>query len=179
MVRYRLLGVAVCLAIVACSAAPEAPRSEPEPQTQAEPSPTPAAPTVPTVEEYATASQEACDLFLGGLFTLAQTDDELDTSRQDAAQELFLRRAADIAELYGRYRAQINALEPPASDDARDAHAQIVELMGDNRHTIEAVGEAHARGDVGQATALVGESNRIEEDIAARQEALGIRPCGQ
>lgn len=176
MVRYRLLGVAVCLAMVACSAAPEAPRSEPAPQTQAEPSPAPGA---PTVEEYATASQEACDLFLGGLFTLAQTDDELDTSRQDASQELFLRRAADIAELYGRYRAQIEALEPPASDDARDAHAEIVELMGDNRQTIEAVGDAHARGDAGQATALVAESNRIEEDIAARQEALGIRPCGQ
>lgn len=169
--------VLLCLSVAACAA----PTTEPESPAE-DASPTrphrPAADT-PTVEQYVDASHDACELYLGGLFSMVKADDEVDSSREDASREFFLRRAGDIARLYAAYRSEVAALDLPADDQTRDAHAGIVRLMGENREAIEAVAHAHERGDVEQAMALTAESQRIDEDIAARHATLGVRPCGQ
>lgn len=130
-----------------------------------------------TVEEYVDESHAVCEQYLGELFVLAQQDEHLDTSRDDASRELFLRRARDIAELYASYRSAMAALTPP--EDLAPVHEEIIDLMADNREAMAAVGEAHARGEGDEAAALMVESSRIEDEIAARQDPLGIRPCGR
>lgn len=169
--------VLVCLSIAACSTPAVESESAAEGASPTRP-PTPAAGT-PTVEEYVDASHEACELYLGGLFTMAKADDELDSSREDASREFFLRRAGDIARLYAAYRSEVAALDLPADEHTRDAHAGIVRLMSENREAIEAVAHAHERGDVEQAMARTVESQRLDEDIAALHTTLGIRPCGE
>lgn len=165
MVSRLSITVALCLSLLACSG----PGGEPDAEPAAD---------APTVEEYATASQEACDEYLGAMFEMAQEDDELDTAAEDASTELFLRRAEDIAELYAGYRSTVDSLAVPEDDDVRATHDEVVQLMGENVETIEAVGEAHEQGDDEQALALMEESSRIEDEIAAAQAANRIRPCG-
>ncbi|HVL99372.1 MAG TPA: hypothetical protein VM324_08780 [Egibacteraceae bacterium] len=167
--RWCVAVVLLGLLIPACS-------SGVDPAEEAETAPDPRAEAV-TVEQYATASHEACEYYLGALFSLAQDDEELDLAREDASQKLFLRRAGDIAALYADYRSTIDALEPP--DGAEAAHEEIVALMDDNLGTIEAVGESYARGAREEGASLMAESSRIDEEIAALQTGLGIRPCGR
>lgn len=166
MVSRRRVAVAVaCLALLSCTS----PAGEPAVPPAAEP---------PSREEYVTSSQEACDRYLGALFTLAKDDEKLDTAREDASRELFMRRADDIAELYAHYRSQIASLDPPEAAEVRAAHAETVALMGDNLESMEAVGEAHSRGDDKEAAARMADSSRTEDAIAAVQTTVGVRPCG-
>lgn len=153
----------VCLSLVACDATPE-----PEPQPTVE---------AVTVEEYVAESHEACEHYLGALFALAADDEQLDVYSDSASQDLFLRRAGDIAGLYAEYRAWIRSLGPP--ERVQPAHGEILDHMDTNVETMEAVAEATAEGDDERALELMAESSRIDQEIAGLQEPLGIRPCGQ
>ena len=157
--------VVVCLSLVGCDAAPE-PDAEPAPTVEAV-----------TVEEYVAESHEACEHYLGALFALAADDEQLDVYSDSASEDLFLRRAGDIAGLYAEYRAWIASLEPPGS--VQPAHGEVLEHMDDNVETMQAVADATAEGDDERALALAAESSRIDQEIAELQEPLGIRPCGQ
>lgn len=166
MVRRCSLVVVLCLALVACS----------EPGGEAEKA-DPGAPA-PTLEEYATASEEACDVYLGALLAMAQQDDELDPEQADASADFFMRRADDIAARYDQYRSTIDSLPVPDDDDMRAAHDEIVALMGDNLEAIEEVADAHEQGADEQAAAAMVQSARIEEEIAAVQSAHDLPVCG-
>lgn len=166
MVSRRRVAVAVvCLALLSCTS----PAGQPPAPPAAQPA---------TRERYVASSQEACDRYLGALLTMAKNDEELDTAREDASRELFVRRADDIAGLYARYRSEIASLDPPEAADIRAVHAEIVELMGDDLERIEAVAEAHSEGDEEEAAANVADSSRTEDAIAALQRSVGVRPCG-
>lgn len=151
--------------LVACDATPE---PEPEPEPTVEPV---------TVEEYVAESHEACEHYLGALFALAADDEQLDVYSDTASQDLFLRRAGDIAVLYAEYHAWLASLEPPGS--VQPAHGEMLEHMDDNVETMQAVAEATAQGDDERALELMAESSRIDQEVAELQEPLGIRPCGQ
>lgn len=176
MVSRWCVVVMLSLLLLGCSGAED----EPAGGEQTEQSSTESEPTTQarTVEEYATASQEACDDYLGAMFEMAQQDEELDTGNEDAATDLFLRRADDIARMYADYRSSMESVAVPEDDELRDAHEEILNLMDQNLDTIRGVAAAQERGDEEEARALLEESSRIEDEIAAVQAAHGIRPCG-
>lgn len=166
MIRW-FLAVLLGLSVLGCSGADDEPAEAERPAEQD-----------PTVEEYAAATWEACDDYLGAMFGMAQEDEHLDTGRQDASTDLFKRRAEDIAVLYADYRSSLAEVAVPDDEDLRAAHEEMLGLMDENLEAIRGVAEAQERGDDEQAEALLAKSSRIEEEIAALQSAHGLRPCG-
>ncbi|MEX0658201.1 MAG: hypothetical protein WD080_03625 [Egibacteraceae bacterium] len=161
-------GVAVCLALAACTGddGGAADRAGDEP---------PAEPL--TTEEYVAASHDACEHYLGALFGLVEADEQIDLDSPDASTEVFRRRATDIAGLHADYRTRLDELEPP--EDLRSVHDELVALQGEHVETLQALGGAHQAGDDERAEALVADSARIETETAALQSRLGVQPCGQ
>lgn len=130
-----------------------------------------------TAEEYVAQAHEACEHYLGALFSLVETDEHIDLASEDASAELFRRRAGDIGALYADYRSRLDALSPP--EEAEAAHEQLLAVQDEHVHTLQALGEAHHAGDEERAGTLLAESTRLEGHAADLQAAVGVRPCGQ
>lgn len=167
-----VVAVVICLSLLACTEDGGGVADGPGDGAGGEP---PAEPL--TMEAYVAASHDACEHYLGALFGLVEADEQIDLGSPDASAEVFRRRAADIAGLYADYRARLEGLEPP--ERVRADHDALVALQGEHVQTLQALGEAHERGDDQGAGALVAESARLEAQTVDLQSRIGVQPCGQ